>query len=455
MGGPFVLRGTQVMQVKGAQGAPDVIAGTAAGLLLVVAMILGGASRGGTADLVVHLAAIPALMLGLARWRQVHGTALQRAFAWWLLAGVVVVAAQLLPLPSGLFERLAGRDQVVSDLRDAGVASSWRPMTLDRWGSLRALLAFATFAAMWLLASTLDRRVRERLFLLALVVALPMALLGFAQAGAGHAPALHFHGVDAGATATFANRTHLASLLAMLIPFAILAAHRAQQGKQWAWALLGYAVAVLFLLAAALTFSRAGVVLAGLSTAAALLIMVSLTGDGAGVRTRLPVAAVVLLAGAAVATYAWNGLVDRFDQDPLTDLRWQYLGHGVDAAGAWLPWGSGFGSFREIYAAFEPVAAMVETHALHAHNELLEVAVEAGLPGLLLVAAFVALLVAGIGTNRSDHAHGVAWNAAPPVAAVVPLLHSLGDYPLRTFAVAVLFSLVIAHLMAGDPLRND
>ena len=58
--------------------------------------------------------------------------------------------------------------------------------------------------------------------------------------------------------------------------------------------------------------------------------------------------------------------------DVADDLRWQYLQYGWQVAKASLPWGSGAGSFREVYAPFEPVGVMREVHALHAHNDLLQ-----------------------------------------------------------------------------------
>ena len=37
------------------------------------------------------------------------------------------------------------------------------------------------------------------------------------------------------------------------------------------------------------------------------------------------------------------------------------------------------------------------------------------------------------------------------IAVLVPLAHSLVDYPLRTLAVAILFALVLAHLSYAPP----
>jgi O-antigen ligase len=217
-----------------------------------------------------------------------------------------------------------------------------------------------------------------------------------------------------------------------------------------------YALAVALLLCAALTFSRAGALLAMLATGGALLVAARLqAGPGTRRRMAMPLLLALLAAGIAIANYAWRGLLDSFDKDPLADLRWQYLDYGRQVVAAWLPWGSGMGSFPFVYAPSEPVSAMGSSFALHAHNDVLEVAVELGIPGLLLVAAFLALFMLALRKIRLAPPHARATLAAAALAVAGPLLHSLIDYPLRTLAVATLFALVMAQLLAtGEAARN-
>ena len=85
-----------------AGGTPEVIAEGAAGMLLVGAMVFGGGPRGG-GDAVVHLLAVPALVLAILRWRHADATGLQRVFLYWLIAAAAVVGLQLLPLPASVF----------------------------------------------------------------------------------------------------------------------------------------------------------------------------------------------------------------------------------------------------------------------------------------------------------------------------------------------------------------
>lgn len=446
------------MQRYGAGGTPDVVAEVALALLIVVALACGGGSRG-TGDVVVHLVAVPVLVLGVLRWRTAGTTRLQQVFGWGLLAIVALIALQLLPLPVAAFAVLPQRATVLTDLHAAGLQPAWLPMTLDRWGTVRALLALTTFGASWMLASTLPPQARARLLKLALIAAGAMALLGFAQAAAGtHSPLrfyVYHHPI--GAIGTFANRNHFADLLAMLLPFALAFGVHAQRQRSHAGTFIWYGLAVVLFLAAALSYSRTGFALACVAVVAGLLALRPirlLAGRMPAGRTPARQMAPLLAGLAAVLAvgyYAWDGIVRRLEQDPLEDLRWQYVEHGLAMARAYLPWGSGLGSFRDAYAPFEPVSAMGPTHALHAHNDLLQIAAEAGLPGLLLLLAVAGLLLTAAYTAlRHANSPSALLPSAAAVAVFVPLAHSLVDYPLRTLAIGVVFGLVVAVLTGAS-----
>ncbi|MGN6513302.1 MAG: O-antigen ligase family protein [Lysobacteraceae bacterium] len=412
-------------------------------MLLAGAMVFGGGPRG-AGDAIVHLLAVPVVVLAAWRWRHAQATPLQRAFLYWVIAAVLLCVAQLVPVPATVFAKFAGRAAVLRDLQAAGAAPAWLPLSLDPFATLRTLLAFATCAGMALLCLTLAPATRLRLLQLALALAVPMALLGYAQAAGGtHAPRFHAFHHPVGAIGLFANRNHYAALLGLLLPFALAFAVQAQQRRDTPRALAWYALAVGLLLAVALSFSRAGCVLAALGLAACLLLL-----RPARAPARVLPALAAALAALGVATYAWGGIVQRFTTDPVDDLRWQYLRYGLDAARAWLPWGSGLGSFRWAYAPFEPVAAMVRVYADRAHDDVLQVLIEAGVPGALLLAAFILLTVIAI-TRWPDWRDDRVKMGAASVSVALPLLHSLVDYPLRTHAVAVPWALALALLLGA------
>lgn len=432
-------------------GTPPVMerwAQATAAALLLVALAFGGGLVGG-GDAVVHAMAVVALGVALSRWRwDVLGRA-QKTLAWLLVAALAVGLLQLVPLPAASFAALPGRGVLASELRAAGVQPASLAMSLDRWGTLRGLLAVATFGAMWMLCTTLTMEARVRLLKLAVLAALPLALLGFAQASMKRD--------TTGANALFSNRNHFATLMAMLLPLAFAAAREARIRRLPGGAIPWLACAVVLLLGAAMSFSRTGFLLACLATVGVLLAQSSWrerqVAGGAWTWLALAVAA------AGIGMFAFDRLGARFASDPGTDLRWTILSQARPMLQAWMPWGSGLGSFGTVYAAAEPLPSLGTFVAPpYAHDELLQVAIEAGWPGLLLVAAFVALVLVAVASAFARARPGGDWRRAGAIAMVVPLLHSLVDYPLRTFACSLLLALLLSFGLQpsrADPAGRD
>ncbi len=439
------------MRLKGAIGTPDTVAEFAAALLLTAALLAGGGSRG-VGDAIVHLAALPALLLAIVRWRWAPASWAQRAVAVVCASAIALAVLQLLPLPPSIYGLLPGRGDVLTDLAQAGQPYGWLPLSLDRWGTVRALLALVVFASFWALACTLSHSARLRLLKLSLVLAALTALLGYAQSAAGSYSSLrpydNHHPI--GAIGLFANRNHFACLMAMLLPFAIALGAQTQARRHVPVALAWYAVAVVLALAAALSFSRTGLALACASALCSVLLLsrAGAASGQVGFRRWAPFAA-MSVAVAGIAVYAWDGISQRLQQDPLEDLRWQYLRYGWEAALANLPLGTGWGSFKTVYAPFEPVGAMREVFALHAHNDLLETLIETGLPGVVLLLTLLVTVTCVTRKSLIEHSSQVSILVAAAIAAFVPMVHSLVDYPLRTHAVAVEFALVLSFLLAS------
>ena len=414
--------------------ADDRWAQGAAAALLLVAMACGGALSG-VGDTSVHFVAVIAFGLAIARWQWHTLGQAQKAMAWVLAAAIVLALLQLLPLPVGLFERLPARAPLVADLQAAGLQPHWMAMTLDRWATLRAGLALASFSAMWMLCTTLTMEARVRLLKLAVMGALPLALFGFAQASMKRD--------TTGANALFANRNHFAALMAMLLPLAFAAAREARarrrQGAGAAW--LG--CAVILLLGAAMSFSRTGFLLACLAALAVLLSQSPWKGRPSAGRTGTWLALGVAAVG--IGYFAFDRLGARFTSNLATDLRWTVLSQAWPLIQAWLPWGSGLGSFSTVYGAAEPWHALGEyVAAPYAHDELLQVAIEAGWPGLLLVGAFLVEVAVAVTGAFAGTSAGGEWRRAAAIATMVPLLHSLVDYPLRTLSCSLLLALLLS-----------
>jgi O-antigen ligase len=119
-----------------------------------------------------------------------------------------------------------------------------------------------------------------------------------------------------------------------------------------------------------------------------------------------------------------------------------------------FPAGTGFGTFPTVYPLYENPAAVGVAYINNAHNDYLELVLEAGLPGLVLIALF--LLWWGWQVLRVWRSPTSSQFAkAATIASAAILAHSIVDYPLRTAAIAALFAACIAMMaQAQAPARR-
>jgi len=110
------------------------------------------------------------------------------------------------------------------------------------------------------------------------------------------------------------------------------------------------------------------------------------------------------------------------------------------------PFGSGIGSFLEIYRQYQDPLAITRTYINHAHNDYLEVLLETGIAGAALILSFLGWWFWRV-TKIWRERNGCPFGRAATIASGVVLLHSLVDYPLRTAAISGIFAICIA-LMA-------
>jgi len=117
--------------------------------------------------------------------------------------------------------------------------------------------------------------------------------------------------------------------------------------------------------------------------------------------------------------------------------------------------GSGPGSFHDIYLAYEDRSTITGVFVPHAHNEFLQTLLEFGWIGLLLVVLFL-VWIFRLGLELVGGAH--KNNRVTPllyIALLCPIVHSLVDYPMRTITVssAFLFLVLSVRRFENDNLR--
>ncbi len=416
--------------------------------MLVAAMVFGGSAQGRqTLFLALQLSALT--LLPIVCWRLSQGR-IQGA-TWGLigLAGLMmgVVLIQLVPLSPALWTALPGRELALQTLEVAGVAVEPHPLSLDPQRTWDSFLWLWPPVAIALAAASLDSQARILLMVLVTGLMIIGMVLGALQVTSLFgsilrvAPEVH-SGLPNG---FFANRNHQAVALAAALPFLGALASRwgEQSGQRLAltpW--LFIALSGLFVVGILATRSRAGLVLGGL---ALVLSLASFLRDqhasGRGWSRRswmvLGVACVSFLAVQVGA----GAVLDRFDRLESSESRFLTWPIILQEALKFQPAGSGLGAFEAIFRAAEPAEMVDPTYLNNAHNDYLELWLEAG---VLFPAGFLAFLIwAGFGVCGAlrGSSSSTAIGRAAGIAILILLLHSVVDYPLRTQALACLFGL--------------
>ena len=433
-----------------------------AGYLLLV-FLLGGGARDDILSLIV-LRPLAVVACGLAafslRWEHIRQHRVLFALAG---ATLLLIALHLVPLPPGLWTALPGRAMLLEIDRSAGLGEVWRPLSMVPLTTWNALYSCFVPLGMLLLGVQLQREERRRLLPVIIVLALVSGIIGVLQiVGAPQGP-LYFYNItnNGSAVGLFANRNHQAALLACLIPMlTIYASGRGQEGGQSGIRVyVAIATGVVLVPLLLVTGSRAGLSLGALALLSVPFLYSRSGRDEASVKpTRSLVAALVacsaVVAGLVVLTIVFGRAeaVDRImAPDPMGDTRFSVWGPVAEIGWKYFPFGSGIGSFVEIYQIDEPRQLLGPAYLNHAHNDWLEVFVTAGVAGLLLLAAAAAAWLVGSvrawrGSARKSRQRQFARLGS--ILLLMLALASIGDYPLRAPSLATLA--VIFALWLGD-----
>ncbi len=434
------------------------------GAYLGLCVLLGGGTRQGLpAEALLQLLALPLIVHAAVRLQARPPSLSGRLATIWAVAVIGLCLLQLLPLPPTWWARLGGRGELVDELGTAGAVVGWHALSLDPDATLRAALAWLPPLAIGLLCLSLPRAQQIRLLQGILLIALASAVLGLAQLAGGPDSPLRWHAVTnpQGAVGPFANRNHLATLLVLSLPLAAAQMSNAgarivageQRPRRTAALIVGIVAGVLLLLALAMVRSRAGVVLAAIA-AVATAAMLWRRHEDADDRPRRGAKRWLALTGLAglilAIQFGFWGLLQRFEADPMDDLRWTITRNTLAAAEHFGAFGAGVGGFVAAYQSVEPDADRQSVLINRAHNDWAEWWLEGGWPLALLVAAGLALLAWRSFAAWRRGGDNAIWQRAAAIGSWLVLLHSLGDYPLRTTAVTAVIAVLLAHLCARD-----
>ena len=384
-----------------------------AGLVLSLAMVLGGGTAKGLWTVfIVQLAIVPLIMVADF---EAAGRHLGRLGVALFVGTLLVFTLQLLPV---------------------GLAGHTGALTLGMGRTLDSLAFMIAALVMLLFATGLSENDHNRLlrfFFLGLMVNMAVSLVQFAatrQVVLGLFPYEPVAGF-------FANPNHFSSLLFVAIPFIVYQTVAMQR----AWLAVPIVAVVIFIQFAA--GSVAGIFIAMGCSLLSFAVLSPMSRAG-----RVMLVASLVLGGVVLLANPGNILGLRPDN---ALERPAIFATSLEAARANMPWGTGFGTFTLAYPRVQTTDQFSFEVVNHAHNDYLELLVEGGLPAALLLGLYASLLVWNVLFRPT-----FPLQRAAALAVLFMLVHTLVDYPLRTMGLAIIFAwlnaIILSRMGAGVAL---
>lgn len=448
-------------------------------IFLVFVFLLGGGSRSDIASLpilrgtAVLFAFWAALQMRLEDWRRIR-TPLSL-----MLALILWMALQLVPLPPDIWHGLPGRHAIVAVDRLLGQADLWRPLSLTPSQTFNSLLAMTIPLAALLLAAQMTTDEYPLLMSAVVVVAFASALLGLIQIMSGPTSPAYLYRIanNSSMVGFFSNRNHHAIFFACTIPLiAMLLRDEFMRKRKRALVRAGLTSAgILFTTLTVLIGSRGGLV-AGIFAFIVGYAMIAgswpVTGRSNSPRSRnsspsrygrwmlyVPPALLVIVVGIGLTlssrTTAFTRVMDQSVSDDLRVQAWPTVQSMIETY--WAA-GSGFGSFAGVYKIFEPDSLLQDAYFNHAHNDWAEAIITGGLPFVLILLAAIAWFVRAFATRGVRNLiKGHRGDLRMTVLSVVVVLAatSLIDYPLRTPSLQALAIFLIIFLCCPKSSRSQ
>lgn len=414
---------------------------------LVAVLLLGGASAAAfPANTLLQL--LGAGLIGWTLWSGSGPYRTRTGLRWFGIALAVLALVQFVPLPPALWSALPGRDTVAQGFTMLDIAPPWLGLSLAPWKSLAALSWWIPALALFCAArSEGGPPVRQLVMTIALFAGLSV-LLGTMQriAGSGYLYLVTNYGEGPG---FFANSNHQGSFLLCALALwggSVVSEMRQDRRRKWRsstpmlqlglGALLAFGVLISGSLACVVLLVPVLVTLALLARPDWRMSLPAVIGLGA-----------VVLAGMLAFLFFGPVANDLTAKSATAGIsRQEFLFTGARILRDFAPFGTGLGTFQDIYRWYEDTANVGTTYVNHAHDDLLELLIETGIFGLAALAAFLAWFVPrALELWRGDRTQVMALAASTVIG--VELLHSLVDYPLRTAAMSSIMALACVLLV--------
>ena len=423
---------------------------------LFLCLLLGGSAQAVWGNMLLQLGGVAIIAWALAERPEHRMIAPARHVLWIALAAIAIGLIQLIPLPPAIWTSLGPRQAVADGYSILGLELPYLPVSLTPHRTLDVLLAAIPPLAIFLGIVRLKAfrgAYAAAAIIAAAVLGIGLSALQISSAQSSGAPWYLYSVTNVGfGVGFFANANHMGSLLLVALPFlaALVPAARGSHIQRYSAFLAVIAgIAILLLVGIALSRSLAGYGLLLPAGLASIAIVLPRGGRARRLLGPLAVLTLVLAIGAIAASGIGASKIGA-EADSSTQSRIEILEPTLEITREFLPFGTGLGSFRQVYPLFENPDSVTSIYVIHAHNDFAEWAMETGVPGILVLLLFLAWWTrAVIGVWRN--ADSGAFARAATIASAALLAHSLVDFPLRTSGLAGVFALCVALLADRRP----
>jgi O-antigen ligase len=331
-------------------------------------------------------------------------------------------------------------------------------LSIEPSATINALSSLVVPFAVLVFATGLRERERQWLPTLALVFIVAAMLLGLLQLSGAIIHNPFIDDIPGEVSGIFANRNHFALLLAFGIVLVPAWAFSDTHVATWRWPAALSLVLLLFLTILA-TGSRAGM---GAGIIALVIGLILARRPVQHMLRRYPrwmlpaliaaiVGLIILVVAISISAERAMSIHRLFALSGEEDMRRKALPTVWAMILTYFPFGSGLGNFATVFQIYEPFDFLNMTYFNRAHDDFLEIVLNAGLPGLLLLLCALAWWL--IASTRVWRAGGSMRHAKPKLGSAILLLvfiASTVDYPARTPIMMAMITLAALWLSWGS-----
>lgn len=433
--------------------------------LLIFLLLFAPLIKGGNRPvplMVLELASLPLLVYVV--WRADFFARLPRLLLIALSLLFFYPLLQGLPMPASVLQWLPGQAFYIEAVKTADAANAGlHRMSLVPQATFSAWLALLPPLAVFLVTLSLRDEWIKRVVYVFLGMAAFQAILTLVQFGGGSQTAFRLSPTDFGeGIGTYVNRNHLAGFLEMALPvgLGLLAASIGRKNTASQYVRKGFfrklshvlshprvnsamvysALSVALLLGVIFSRSRTGIGLAMLG----IFLSALLYGRYIGGNRSKNLTTLFSVIGLALAIeIGLAPVLDRFSVDSaLEDARWTIYATSLQGMMAFFPFGSGLGTFPDVYWRFQPDS--IGLFVNHAHNDYIEYLFEAGIVAVLVMVLLALVYVMRWpGLLRHEHWSRLTFmQVGAGIGLFLMVLHGLTDYNLHIPANAIYFALL-------------